>query len=70
MSDDFKALQEFCSYSHPGTIADFPGTLSPGEAWNILTLPEPRVRAEIFGHLSPQSPDLSQISYRENLSKL
>jgi len=27
MSDDAKALQEFGSSSHPGTIADFPGTL-------------------------------------------
>ena len=54
MSDDAKALQEFGSSSHPGTIADFLGTLSPGEAWNILTLPGYRLRAEIFGHLSEE----------------
>ena len=62
---DIKALQEFCSSSHPGTVAEFLGELSPDEVWNILTVLEPRLRAEIFGHLDPSL----QVALAESLKR-
>jgi magnesium transporter len=48
---DIKGLQDFCSSAHPGTVAEFLGTLYPEEVWRVLAGLEPRLRAEIFGHL-------------------
>jgi magnesium transporter len=62
---DIKGLQDFCSSAHPGTVAEFLGALYPAEVWQVLTAIEPRLRAEIFGHLDE---DL-QVSLAESLKR-
>jgi len=49
--NDQQALREFCSSSHPETVAEFIGGLTSVEVWQVLNILEPRLRAEIYGHL-------------------
>lgn len=51
---DTTALREFCTSTHPGTVAEFLDALSPEEIWFVLTILEPRRRAEIFGNLDEE----------------
>jgi magnesium transporter len=60
-----KGLREFCASSHPATVAEFLGGLTPEEVWHVLTVLEPRLQAEIFGHLDE---DL-QVSLAEALKR-
>ena len=62
---DIKGLQEFCASAHPGTTAEFLSALAPEEVWEALKVLEPRLRAEIFGHLDE---DL-QVSLAESLKR-
>ncbi len=62
---DIKGLREFCASSHPATVAEFLGGLTPEEVWHVLTALEPRLQAEIFGHLDE---DL-QVSLAEALKR-
>ena len=48
--NDDKALQAFCASLHPASVAEFLGALSSQEVWLVLTLLEPRLRAEILAH--------------------
>jgi len=47
-------LREFCSSGHPAFIAEFLSALAPQEAWAVLRLADPPLRAEIFSHLDEQ----------------
>jgi magnesium transporter len=51
---DIQGLRDFCISAHPGTVAEFLGALSLGEIWFVLTILEPRLRAEIFGNLDQE----------------
>ena len=51
---DIQGLRDFCISAHPGTVAEFLGALSLDEIWFVLTILEPRLRAEIFGNLDQE----------------
>jgi len=69
--NDANALRKFCTSSHPGAIADILSTLTPREVWNVLSLPEPRLRAEIFGHLSEDLQiELAETLKRQDLAQV
>lgn len=69
--NDANALRNFCTSSHPGAIADILSTLTPREVWNVLSLPEPRLRAEIFGHLSEELQiELAESLKRQDLAQV
>ncbi|MBW1999754.1 MAG: magnesium transporter, partial [Deltaproteobacteria bacterium] len=63
---DTKAIQEFCSSSHPGTIAEFLSALEAQEVRDILKVLEPRLRAEIFSNLDIQL----QVALAKTLKRL
>jgi magnesium transporter len=68
---DIRGLQGFCSSSHPGTVAEFLGALDAEEVWRVLTGLEPRLRAEIFGHLDENLQEsLAESLKRQDLADI
>jgi magnesium transporter len=69
--NDHDALQAFCASMHPASVAEFLGALSGSEIWHVLTLLEPRLRAEIFGTLDEDiQVELAESLKRQDLAQI
>jgi len=69
--NDDNALQAFCAFLHPASVADFLGALSSQEIWHVLVLLEPRLRAEIFGALDQDlQGELIESLNRQDLAQI
>ncbi len=69
--NDDNAIQAFCASQHPATVAEYLGALSVMEIWHVLTLLEPRLRAEIFGALDEDiQVDLAETLKRQDLAQI
>jgi len=69
--NDDNALQAFCASLHPASVAEFLGALSGREIWHVLTLLEPRLRAEIFGALDQDiQVELAESLKRQDLAQI
>ncbi|MCD6293671.1 MAG: magnesium transporter [Deltaproteobacteria bacterium] len=69
--NDDKAIQAFCASLHPASVAGFLGALSVQEIWHVLTLLEPRMRAEIFGTLDQDiQVELAESLKRRELARI
>lgn len=62
---DTKGIQIFYASVHPGTTAEILEDLGPRDAWQVLAVLEPRLRAEVFSHLNE---DL-QVAFAESLNR-
>jgi magnesium transporter len=69
--NDEKALQSFCASLHPAAVAEFLGALSGHEIWRVLTLLEPRLKAEIFGSLDQDiQVEMAESLKRQDLAQI
>jgi magnesium transporter len=66
---DTKGIQSFCTSVHPGATAEILGGLNSKEAWQVLSVLEPRLRAEIFSHLDEDLQGrLAESLHRQDLA--
>lgn len=70
-NDDHKGLQAFCASLHPASVAGFLRALSGPDIWHVLTLLEPRLRAEIFAALDQGiQVELAESLKRQDLAQI
>ncbi|MBN1834045.1 MAG: magnesium transporter, partial [Deltaproteobacteria bacterium] len=66
---DTKGIQSFCTSVHPGATAEILGGLNSKEVWQVLSVLEPRLRAEIFSHLDEDLQGrLAESLHRQDLA--
>jgi len=70
-ANDEKAIQDFCASLHPASVGEVLGALSSQELWHVLTLLEPRLRAEIFGALDQSLQiEMAETLRRQDLAQI
>jgi len=70
-ANDENAIRQFCASLHPAAVGERLASLSSAEIWHVLTLLEPRLRAEIFGALDQtRQVELAETVRRQDLAQI